>query len=319
MTSKMYVCPKTKAPLTETLEGLVRDRNVIFPYLKNSIPNFLVEQSVGSGSKTSLDMYNQDTSVTIYRNFLDWLFETFNQDETLFRKSILDKLQLEKGAKVLVTGSGLGEDLPYILEKIGSTGQLFAQDLAAAMVITAQSNLKAENVFFSVGNAQELPFADCYFDRVFHFGGINLFDDVGKSILEMNRVTATGGRVVFGDEGMAPWLKNTEIGRMIACNNPLWDTAAPLALLPKTCVDVHLSWVLGNCFYLIDFEVSNQGPAMNIDVHHQGRRGGSMRTRFYGQLEGVTPETKKKVIEAAAKSGLSVHDWLEKTIHKAIY
>jgi hypothetical protein len=38
-------------------------------------------------------------------------------------------------------------------------------------------------------------------------------------------------------------------------------------------MDVHLSWILGNCFYIIDFEVSDNGPIMDIDVPHKGRRG----------------------------------------------
>ncbi|MNT92499.1 hypothetical protein D3C72_2337970 [compost metagenome] len=76
--------------------------------------------------------------------------------------------------------------------------------------------------------------------------------------------------------------------------------------------------MLGNCFYLIDFTVSAQGPAMNIDVPHRGRRGGTARTRYYGQLEGVSPETRSKVIDAAAKDGISVHEWLERKLIAAL-
>jgi hypothetical protein len=53
---------------------------------------------------------------------------------------------------------------------------------------------------------------------------------------------------------------------------------------------------------------------MNIDVPNKGRRGGSMRTRYFGQLEGVTEEIKKFVLDDAAKKGISVHDWLEQAI-----
>jgi hypothetical protein len=56
---------------------------------------------------------------------------------------------------------------------------------------------------------------------------------------------------------------------------------------------------------------------MNIDFVHQGRRGGSMRTRYFGQLEGVTPETKNRVIKVAAEKNTSVHEWLEKILLKA--
>jgi hypothetical protein len=51
-----------------------------------------------------------------------------------------------------------------------------------------------------------------------------------------------------------------------------------------------------------------------MDVMHTGRRGGSMRTRYFGQLEGVTEESKAFVLEDAQRKGISVHDWLEQVI-----
>ena len=43
-----------------------------------------------------------------------------------------------------------------------------------------------------------------------------------------------------------------------------------------------------------------------------------MRTRFFGQLEGVNPETKKRVIAAAKESGKSVYQWLDDTLNGAV-
>jgi hypothetical protein len=74
--------------------------------------------------------------------------------------------------------------------------------------------------------------------------------------------------------------------------------------------------VLGNCFYVIDFEVSGIGPLMNLDVPHKGSRGGTMRSRYYGRLEGVTDATKRYVISDAKNKGISVHEWLEQSIEK---
>ena len=37
----------------------------------------------------------------------------------------------------------------------------------------------------------------------------------------MDRVTKPGGKVVFGDEGIAYWLKNTELGKSLITNNIL--------------------------------------------------------------------------------------------------
>jgi len=46
-------------------------------------------------------------------------------------------------------------------------------------------------------------------------------------------------------------------------------------------------------------------------------RGGSMRSRYFGVMEGVTPETKERVGKAAAKAGMSIYDWLERHVRSA--
>ncbi|HJO94181.1 MAG TPA: methyltransferase domain-containing protein [Victivallales bacterium] len=298
---------------------------IIYPFIRGhnnlNIPNFLIVQEHGEAAKQALVMYDHKSSTKIYRNFLDWLFLTFDEDESIFRANLLAKLKLQKGYKVLITGCGLGDDIRQIIDVIGSDGVVHANDLAAEMVVAASHYVmlnqpNSKNIFLSVCDAQNLPFSDNYFDAAFHFGGINLFDNIKLSIEEMERVVRPGGRVVFGDEGVAPWLRNIEYGRIAINNNSLWAATAPLDLLPRYCMDVHLSWVLGNCFYVIDFEVSDSGPYMNKDMGHKGTRGGSMRTRYFGQLEGVTEESKNFVLEDAERKGISIHDWLEQVINE---
>ena len=130
----------------------------------------------------------------------------------------------------------------------------------------------------------------------------------------MTRVVKDGGRVCFGDEGVAPWLRDLDYGKMAINNNGLWEAHPPLADLPFSAIDPRLSWVLGNCFYVIDFTVNATEPSMNPDISHQGIRGGSMRTRHQGQLEGVTEENRDFVFEDAQTKGISVHQWLEALI-----
>lgn len=319
----IYVCPKTRKSLREDKNGLLRDDGVFYPFVKGSnsvnIPNFLAAYEQGEAAKKSLAMYDQKASAEIYRNFLDWLFQTFNESESSFRATLIGKLNLRRGNRVLITGCGLGDDIRPITDAIGPNGEVYANDLAAEMVVAASHYATLDqpslnNIFFSVCDAKLLPFPDDFLDGAFHFGGMNLFDDMKLSIGEMERVVKPGGRVVFGDEGVGPWLRNTEYGRIAINNNLLWATTAPIDLLPRNSMDVHLSWVLGNCFYVIDFEVSDIGPFMDIDVRHKGRRGGSMRTRYFGQLEGVTEESNKFVLEDAKRKGISVHDWLEQVI-----
>lgn len=303
--------------LMDPLAGLTNDRGVVYKFVdsKSKVIDF-IEPLMGQDKSddANLEMYNSQNSVEIYKNFLSWLFETFDEEQIIFRNNTLGRLRLARGMKVLVTGCGLGDDLPLIHRHIGTDGLIHAQDLSKAMVSMASETCSLENVCFSVSNAMSLPYVSRYFDAVFHFGGINLFGDVRQAIGEMERVCKIGGRVLFGDEGIAPHLRGTQYADIAITNNRLWATEAPMQLLPHNAAEIELSYVLGNCFYLIAFTPSDGYPRMNIDVEHKGTRGGSARTRFFGQLEGVTEKTKSKVIQKAKKRGVSIHALLEEII-----
>jgi len=258
--------------------------------------------------------YDSKVAVERYRNFTAWLFETFNENEDAFRARLVALLGLRPGNRALVTGCGLGDDIPPIVAAVGPEGQVEAQDLSRAMVEYASARITAGNVDFSISSALDLPYPPDSFDAVFHFGGINGFGDVRKAISEMNRVCKAGGRVVFGDEGIAPHLRGSEYAKVAIENIPLWAEHAPMDLLPETAGDIELRYVLGNCFYVISFTAGQNLPHMNIDVPHKGRRGGTARTRYFGRLEGVTEATKAELIAKADRQGISVHELLERIL-----
>jgi ubiquinone/menaquinone biosynthesis C-methylase UbiE len=317
-----YVCPQTQEPLVADAAGLRRADGVLYPWVFSDglrIADFVAGHARLQSDKETQAMYNSPHASDIYRNFLDWLFASFAVREEEFRALLVERLCLQPGQRVLVTGCGLGEDLPLIAREIGGDGAIYAQDLAKRMVVHARERYPAQLPvpFWSIGDAMELPFPDGFFDSVFHFGGINLFGDMPRAIGEMARVTRAGGRVVFGDEGVAPWLRGTEYARVAITNIPLWESRTPLESLPAGVDDVHCTWVLGQCFYLIDFAVAPDGPRMDIDVPHKGRRGGTARTRAYGQLEGVTPDARRQAAEAAAREGVSLHEWLDRAVRAA--
>jgi SAM-dependent methyltransferase len=233
-------------------------------------------------------------------------------------------LQLRKGDRVLITGAGTGNDLPHIARRLMDGGEIYAQDIAQEMLLAGAERFRPEalrhgvTLHFSVSDAANLPFADGYFDAAYHFGGINLFADIRRGIAEMNRVVRDGGKVVIGDEGLAPWLRNTEIGRMLARNNSLYSCEAPLAFLPETARSPKLSWELCNTFYVIDFSVSTEPLPIDIDVPHVGTRGGSIRTRYLGQLEGVDPQLRDQIYAEAERRGISRVEYLESVLRSAL-
>jgi SAM-dependent methyltransferase len=319
--SQVYRDPRGKHALREGEGGWVAADGRSYPLITVHGQTIPVFTGLGSASEAHAEgMYDTQHDTEVYRNFLIWLYATFGEDESHFRQALVTKLQLKEGDRLLITGCGLGDDIVPVVDAFGAHVQVFASDLSPAMVSQAASLLDERGVLqrgavsLSVADAGELPFADGTFDAAFHFGGINLFDDPKGGIAEMTRVVKEGGRVVFGDEGVAPWLKGSDYARMVVANNPLWDADSLITQLPFSAVNVNLSWVLGNCFYLIDYDKRIDGPRINPDVRHLGYKGGTMRTRHAGRVEGISPALREKLYDHAKASGVSVHDFLESAI-----
>jgi hypothetical protein len=80
---------------------------------------------------------------------------------------------------------------------------------------------------------------------------------------------------------------------------------------------VTVRWLIANCFYVIAFTKGEGTPQLDLDLKHAGSRGGSLRTRYFGVLEGVSDEAKALVREAAAKAEMGIHDWLDARLRSA--
>ena len=274
--------------------------------------------------KKNINEFSIKNAAKIHDNALNWLFKTHKVNEHQLRKYLIGKMNLKKGSKVLVTATGAGNDLEYISDKIGKTGEIYAQDYAKEMLFAAferNKKIKKKNkckIYFSVNDALSLPFKDKVFDATYHFGGINLYKDIKKGINEMTRVTKVGGKVVFGDEGISYWLKKTKLAESLITNNDLYKLDPPMDLLPPNSENVNLSWVINNCFYLIEYSVGSKNWNANIDIPHLGRRGGTIRTRHYGKLEGINPKLRDRFYEKASAKKIGRVNYLEKIIKKEI-
>ena len=273
-------------------------------------------QSLSAEDTTNRDQYDSERAVEIYRNFLNWLFATFKTRESEFRHTALSILELQPGQRVLITSCGLGEDVELCAAQVGSTGFVHAQDLSRIFVEHARDAVTHDQCAFTVSNALDLPYKDNFFDAVYHFGGINLFGNLQRAVHEMTRVCKTGGTVVFGDESVAPHLRDHDYGKMFICNNALWEAPLPLDALPITAHNVSARYLLGNCFYQIAFQKGEGTPDVDIDIPHISHRGGSVRTRYFGTLEGVSEAAKARLYEYARAKDMSVSDALDQLIRR---
>jgi ubiquinone/menaquinone biosynthesis C-methylase UbiE len=333
-TVEVYCCPYTKEPLrlvesaangSAVLSGtLVSGGGRSYP-IEDGIA-FLIDpqdELLGEEEKRE-NAYYQATSQA-YDDILDWVFRSFHEDEETVRGKMIGLLELKPNARVLETGAGTCRDSVHIARGLGADGEFYVQDLSSRMLALGRERLESgggrppsrcRKEYF-VGNAANLPFPDGFFDAAFHFGGLNLFTDKKKTIAEMARVVRVGGKVVFGDEGVAPWLRGTPHGDILMNSNKLYCYTAPLDCLPQTARDAGVRWLLGEAYWLIDFRVADGPPLLDLDLPILGRRGGSHRTRYYGVLEGVTVEAKQMAEKAAQESGLTLHEWLDRAVRAA--
>ena len=316
-----YCCTErtcAHTPLVFGSKGLACPNGHFFEFVTGTnVPVFASEPE-------GANEYSQKNSAEIHDNSLRWVFETFQTNERDLRERLVARIGLKRGERVLITGAGAGNDLPYLVRALSGAGDIYIQDFAKEMLLAGVSRYREESVdsgvglHFSVSDATNLPFSDGFFDAAYHFGGINLFSDITMGISEMNRVVKPGGKIVIGDEGLAPWLANTELGKILVNNNALYASRPPLSALPATARAVKLSWELSNCFYIIEFQVSKEPLGVNIDIPHLGKRGGTIRSRYYGRMEGIDPALRDRVYEMAERLGVSRVAFLESLLRKTL-
>lgn len=285
--------------------------------VREGVPNFVYPFELPSSDRDALKQ--SEDRVDGYDRYLPLTFSTYGEDEQAVRNAMVDKLSLRPDSVVLETGAGTGRDSEVIAQRLGPAGKLYVQDLSPAFLRRNIERMSNSNKYFepALANGYYLPFADHSFDACFHFGGINAFGDIKRAFSEMVRVTKPGGKIVVGDENMPVWLRETAFAKILMNSNPEFSYHLPLDKLPKEARKTRIEWIIGGVFYVIDFEVGVGEPPADFDFPIPGVRGGTHRTRYYGHLEGVSPETKELALKARAKSGKDMHRWLDDVVRAA--
>lgn len=322
MNESLYRCPACAGDLSPAsssapdASALVCPQGHTYP-VEEGLPDFTPLRDFNDEQKQSIAYY--DASAAIYDDVVDLSFRIQCEDEQSKRREFVKLLNLQPGANVLEIAPGTGQDSLHIVQQLDGTGRFHGHDLSRAMLLRCRDKLVGARpaVSLSVGSASSLPFKEASFDAVFSFGGLNVFDDVAGCLREMVRVCKPGARVVVGDESLGPWLHDSEYGRILLSNSPLFRHQPPLQHLPIEARNVRLQWVVGAAYYLIDFDVGVGEPPADFDIEIPGARGGTLRTRYHGRLEGVSPETLALAQAARQKSGQSMHRWLDDAVRAA--
>lgn len=230
-----------------------------------------------------------------------------------------ERLNLKPDSVVLEVGAGDGRGALHVAKRLGKDAKYFLQELSPSFMRKSFERLKdyKDITEFSIANASYIAFPDNFFDAAYHFGGFSTFAETGKCLRELARVVKPGGKVMVGDESMGPWLRNTEFGKIMANSNPNYLFEIPFKEIPVEARDVKVEWIMLGGFFLLEFTVGEGAPVGNYHTPIPSERGGTHWSRYYGNLEGVSDDVKKLAQKARAKSGKSMHDWLEEAIKEA--
>jgi len=188
-----------------------------------------------------------------FYDFATWLYSRMKGMSVEARlREYLDELEVAPGSLVLEVSIGTGRNLRFL----PPAARFFGLDISWGMLKRCRRNAarwRRDAVLF-LGAAEQLPFKDEAFDVVFHFGGINFFNDRAAAIREMIRVAKPGTRFVVGDENEA--LARKYQGLPVAGEwyaDRAGAISAPVDLLPPEMEDVRVKNIAGGDLYCLSF------------------------------------------------------------------
>lgn len=169
------------------------------------------------------------------------------------RAECLDRLDVRPGARVLEIGIGTGDNLPYLIKRIGNA-EIFGIDISHSMLEHCVRNLRKWHLSAELflAEAEHLPFRDHSFDSVYHLGAINFFTDQQRAIAEMIRVAKPGTKVVIVDENERA-LKVLDKFALQLMIGKRKEVVPPIDYVPKTMQDIRLDEIWKGYGYLIEF------------------------------------------------------------------
>jgi len=219
--------------------------------LRDGIPVFLDEAAVSGLNRKYQKLYDR---IAVGYDLAGELYAFFRRvNLRAMRGGYLDELEIKDGDRVLEVSVGTGLNIRYLPSSV----EFYGLDLSWGMLQKCRRNLRKwrreASLFY--GEAENLPFKDASFDVVFHFGGINFFNDKGRAIREMIRVTKPGTKLVISDEtekhvkGM--YEKAPVVGKYFKQRSEV--VSAPADLVPQEMLEIRLTEFREGSLYCLTF------------------------------------------------------------------
>lgn len=219
-------CPETNQKLSASDHGVIRSSDGKFFPDRDGITSLVYPQELVGNDEKMNRLYEwlapyYDVSERILGRLLTGV------DMQRGRQKIVDLLSLKRGMRLLEVSPGPGVFQPMLRKQLGEDAEIVSVDLSLNMLRQCQKQHASERIELVHANAQNLPFADESFDALFHFGGVNLFNDPTRALGEFVRVVRKGGLVSWGDEQMSEEFTHPIGRRMLPRVNPGFNKTPP--------------------------------------------------------------------------------------------
>ncbi|MFQ1019089.1 bifunctional demethylmenaquinone methyltransferase/2-methoxy-6-polyprenyl-1,4-benzoquinol methylase UbiE [Gilliamella sp. CG13] len=119
----------------------------------------------------------------------------------IWKKITIEYSSVRKGQKVLDLAGGTGDLTAKFSQLVGVNGLVVLADINESMLKVGREKLRDKGLFKNIeyvqANAEELPFADNFFDCITISFGLRNVTDKNKALQSMWRVLKPGGRLLI--------------------------------------------------------------------------------------------------------------------------
>ncbi len=157
--------------------------------------------------------------------------KTASETDSAKLAKLAAQIELNPGDVVLDVGTGTGVFLPYIMQRIGTQGHIYALDIAEKMLAKAQQKYLQNNIKFICSSVEEIPLSANTCNTVICYSSFPHFRDKQQALREMKRVLKKGGLLFIGHTSSREHINHIHSHHEVTAHDLLPDAVEMTQLL----------------------------------------------------------------------------------------